>query len=292
MDDLTQKAIRTYKGDVEQAVQENKTTVAQVVAAQESGRRNTDNQTTFSESGSSIAKKLIVAIISLFFIAAGSAGGYYLYLQSPLAKITTSTTPVSATFPSIIDNVFQKQITISKPSEIIPKMGEELLITGGSLTELVMVTTGTGGLKTKIPVESILPFIARRAPQTLTRSITGNYMIGVYRGYTTAPFVILKNNFFQNALSGMFVWESKMPDDIKALFQSASTTELVLFDPEHKFTDGLVDNHDVRILPDEEGRQRLLYAFSDNETIIITTTQEALGHLLGILDKQAFIRRK
>ena len=293
MDELPQKAIRTFKSDMAESVQQKKTTVSQIVAAEEMKKRQEESIVAIrKESSSKAIRNIFLIILSLVILAAGASGGYYFYLQSPLA-ITTNPSHVenSTTFPSLIDDIPQKVVTFSKISGLGSELASELGVAGRSLEELIPII-GTSSVKTKASIQTILTYIAPHAPQTFSRSITGNYMIGVYRGESNAVFVILKNNYFQNALSGMFVWEKSMPEDIENFLSGSTNIDTSLFKKDERFVDGLVNNHDVRILNDTDGNPRIVYAFADNETLIITTKTEALGHLLTILDKQAFIRRK
>jgi hypothetical protein len=49
------------------------------------------------------------------------------------------------------------------------------------------------------------------------------------------------------------------------------------------FVDAVIDNHDVRVLKDEQGRQLMLYGYRDKETLIIARSEKAFSELLARL---------
>ena len=162
-------------------------------------------------------------------------------------------------------------------------------------------------------------------------------MLGTYNDNgTAAPFIILTNNFFQNAYAGMISWEKTMPDDLVNVFgyadktvkqENTVTTVLPIsfastsptstpalpnfasstatsaipsfvytppissyFNIQGSFKDGVIDNKDVRAFTEPDGTMLVLYSFVDNNTIVITTDENALAEIINRLEKQTFIR--
>jgi hypothetical protein len=99
------------------------------------------------------------------------------------------------------------------------------------------------------------------------------------------PFIILTNNFFQNAFAGMLSWESTMPSDLSAIFgitpaEWSSGT----------FHDKLVKNKNVREFTDSSGSVLFLYSFIDNNTLVIAQNEAALTEIITRFENQAYVR--
>jgi len=131
------------------------------------------------------------------------------------------------------------------------------------------------------------------------RSLNPQWMLGNYAGNDGAiPFIILKDNFFQNAYAGMIAWEKSMADDLAPIFGYSSATSdsngtstvASYFGIQGTWQDGVIMNKDIRSFEKPDGTVLLLYSFVDNGTIVITTDPAALTEILNRLEKQTFIR--
>ena len=87
----------------------------------------------------------------------------------------------------------------------------------------------------------------------------------------------------------MLDWEKNMSADLVPLF---GTAVIETFDPQARtntqarnafFVDTIASNKNVRLLRDENGEDRIIYTFVDQNTILITTTREALQTLLPLM---------
>jgi hypothetical protein len=132
--------------------------------------------------------------------------------------------------------------------------------------------------------ERLLPFSYLRQtltlslPGDLNRSLKDDFMLGIYSNQTgeRRPFLILTNNFFERAFSGLLQWEKTMAADLAPLLDNTTVTTT----PGQPFIDKVVKNRDCRVLQDTEGKTALFYAFLDNTDIVITTAEDAFGEIL------------
>ena len=144
-----------------------------------------------------------------------------------------------------------------------------------------------------ITTKDLLQLTAANPPRILSNTLSDNFSFG-YVGEDKQPYLILHTSNFSNSYAGMLEWEKVIYDDVSALFslpQSLSGTQSEIFKTEYTFKDTLVVSRDAREIQFPADRH-LIYAFADNDTIIITTNTETLRILLLKLDSEVFIRQK
>ena len=99
----------------------------------------------------------------------------------------------------------------------------------------------------------------------------------------------MKTQNFDTAFAGMLAWEKTMSADLSPLF---GAPVVMSFDPSARtdtqvreafFKDTIASNKNVRLLLDEEGRDRIVYTFVNQNTVLITTTRTALDALLPLV---------
>ena len=125
-----------------------------------------------------------------------------------------------------------------------------------------------------------------QAPAAFLRAIEES-AFGLYRD--REPFLVLKINSFDTALSGMLSWEERMSHDLSPLFGPPVSGT---FDPrgrnasqivEPYFYDTVIANHDARLLTDEQQDERLVYSFLNRDTILITVSSDALEAIATVV---------
>jgi len=142
------------------------------------------------------------------------------------------------------------------------------------------------GIDQPASVVDILSVADWQATGSFLRSIT-DINFGIYRNRD--PFVVLKVTSFDIAFGGILAWERTMSSDLSPLFGAPvfgtfdplARTATQIRDP--YFVDVVVANIDSRLLTDETQKERLVYAFVDRNTIIITTNRSTLRDLLNLL---------
>ncbi len=119
----------------------------------------------------------------------------------------------------------------------------------------------------------LFAFLEARVPTSLVRVITDDYMIGAAQGGTSEPFIMLRSYNFDVFFTSMLAWERTLADDLAPLMNNIEDTD-------GNFKDAVRGNASTRILYDENGNELLLYSFVNNNTVIITTTSDALSVLI------------
>ena len=311
--------IRTFEGDVAKAMSSPKSTLANIVIAENT--KKTGVNSISNKQDSQIGKKLFIILISLILISAGIAGLYYVYLNSSFSK-EPSTTEKETRVNSVITPDIQK--IVNTPSLKIDEIKKFTIyqfnnqeINAGKITEFIP-TESVGSTTKRITGSQYINALDFRITDTLKRSLTDKWMIGVYSSIdnpdTNIPFIILTTDFFQNAYSGMLKWEATMPEELadilsyrekaRLIEESSITDPLSTTTPTESFTrpisslynikgnfkDKVKSNRDVREFISQNGKLLLLYTFLDKDTLLITTSEEVIPALLERIEKQTYVR--
>jgi hypothetical protein len=300
-DTVSQKPIRTYESDVAEALARKKSSVMNMVIAE--NKRDTGSESISNKPPSQAGKKLLLLVISMIFVGAGLFGAYYLYLQSPLVpdepaqpavKIQSVVTP-DAQKVLAVNSLQGKQLSTYLVSEFV-----KYEVAPGAILEFIPVTA-TGSTTLRVTGTDFVNSLGLDIPDILERSITDRWMLGVHNtAEVYAPFMIYTTDFFQNAFAGMLRWEESMPEELADLLNyrerarpedSTSTTSISsFFNIRGTFEDRIIRNRDVRQFISQRGEMLFLYAFLDEKTIVIATAESTITNLLDRIEKQTFVR--
>lgn len=265
------KSLRTYRGDVEEAVLKNKFSASSILTAEQKKRDST--LINLEQPGDTAAR-------NKFFILVGSIM-LFLGIITVVAVYYTRTS--------------QQVVVEQKTKALIPFAQEKDIPISGLNRDQLINGIITEKQSFKLPVNSILyintmngqggpagvfdvvSLIGPQMPPSLVRSLDSKYMLGVYSFDTNEPFIILTTNDFASSFAGMLKWEDKMTSDLGRLFaipQNTGTTT-------NSFTDEALRNKDLRILQDKNKKTILLYSFIDKNTLLITTNENVFGAVVG-----------
>lgn len=298
---ILQKPIRTYESDVADAMARKKTSVVTMAIAE--AEKKTGTESISNKQPSHAGRKVFMVLVSLILIAVGLGGGYYLYLQSPLAPQKTIT--VATQIPSLIAPDSQKIVSFNNLSkeQIVSSVRSAYEQSEGEIGKIyeIIPTQSISSTTVRFTAQDLIAKMDFDMPDTLKRSLTDRWMLGVYGGEAQKiPFIILTTDFFQNTFAGMLEWEDSMPEEMADFLdyrQKAETnrdmgtsTIAAYFAIKGQFEDRIVRNRDVREFRDGTGDLLLLYSFLDEDTVVISTSESVLGDLIDRIDKQTYIR--
>ena len=170
-------------------------------------------------------------------------------------------------------NEFQRNLLAAEPP-------------GGAAVAELYPTSNISGEAIPAAPEQILTILDLQAPRSFIRSITA-INFGFYRD--SEPFIIMKTTAFDVAFGGILEWERAMSADLSPFFGAPVSGT---FDPQARsasqirepyFVDVVVNNLDARVLTDETQKERIIYTFTDRNTILITTDEATLEALANEL---------
>ena len=197
------------------------------------------------------------------------------------------------------EEIAQEDTKIKTPAFIdvdtttsVPLGDTKTVLLGSLTTELTRQKNGVEYLSVTIKdapetlatTEQVMDILEPRAESSFVRALHPEHMFGSVGGSTRAPFLIIRSTNFDVAFAGMLSWEQTMSEDLSPFFGNPVTKTLVLkagSDPTTAhFVDALKTNQSIRILYDEKGEERIVYAFVNKELIVITSSTEALSTLI------------
>jgi len=109
--------------------------------------------------------------------------------------------------------------------------------------------------------------------------IDDNFLLGAVSGETRDFFILLKMRSLGDIFSAMQGWETKMFLDLHGFFglDIGPANQYFLT---KSFEDGIVGNKNARILYNAEGKIVMMYVFADENSVVITDTNEAAGEIM------------
>ncbi len=134
--------------------------------------------------------------------------------------------------------------------------------------------------------EDIMSILEPSAPGSFVRALSPNSMFGFTEvNRAPEPFIILQSQNFDVVFAGMLEWEQYISADLEPLFGTQVIRTRLPSGQEQPtsahFVDALNSDRSIRILYDETGKERIVYALVNKNLIIITTTIESLAQIIG-----------
>ncbi|PJE74518.1 MAG: hypothetical protein COV01_00595 [Candidatus Taylorbacteria bacterium CG10_big_fil_rev_8_21_14_0_10_41_48] len=267
--------LRTFRMDAEEAVRDQHVSKAGIAIAEQ--KKKDSNPIEYVNEHSSNIPLIISIFIFVLILLLGSFGYFYVKTQSSVKPPITTNGIHSIISPDKI--LILPAVTNSDSLTRISETAKDISGTVGSITFIALSDFGT--TTKQIPITSVLrnTFV----PERLVRSLTSEYMFGIHIFDGTAPFIILKTSFFQNAYPGMLEWEKDMRNGLLPIIQIGRPDVTSINTNNDIFTDKVISNKDVRELDDTNGVPIILYTFVDKNTILITTNEKSLKELLNKL---------
>lgn len=116
--------------------------------------------------------------------------------------------------------------------------------------------------------------------------VSDNFMMGVVNGNTDSPatsdkgfFVLLKVRSTPDIFDSLRAWENKMFFDLHGFLgiNISSDTNYLLV---KNFDDAIIENKNARVLYDKDGKIIVMYVFADDNSVIITNSQNATHEII------------
>ena len=268
------KSLRTYQGDVEEAIGKNKESSTTIFVAEQK-RKIEQPEKVVEIKYNPIRNKVFIYIGAALFILGSATIAVVYYIR------VSEQTTIEQQTKTLLSFSKEKNIDIASSTRdsLISILTQEKTGFNLPINSVLYINT------TPVTTEKILSLLGPNQPGALTRSFDTAYMVGVYSYETNELFIILKVKDFASSYSGMLRWEKDMPKDLAKIFglnpELLSTTS--------PFIDEAIKNKDLRILKDFSGKTQLLYSFIDKETLVITKNEGIFNAILGRLtiSKQA-----
>jgi hypothetical protein len=292
--------IRTYREDMESAIQDNHLSSINIAIA-ESKKTNSQTQVRQEENTTATSSNLknnIIIMFSLILIIAGIVALFYFYFtnkqdSTPITQIREITSLITS------ENKEELNVDTIIKDKFINALSSKLNDTQTPINNLynIYITTGSSTAKRLVDVSEFISLIKLKMPDGIKRSLSADFMVGMYSLDKNQPFIIFKTLSFENTYAGMLAWETNIKEDLQTIFRLSGyqsgggiLNELTPSDIK-KFEDGVISNKDVRILRDDNKNIMLLYGIVDPQTIVITVSDSAFREIVSRLNKEKTLQR-
>jgi len=262
--------VRTYRSDAIRDVEENQRSVPQIAAA-EATRREVRPPVIPAPSARPYA---IAGVLMILIIAVGGFGIFWYANRAPEEVGSIARIPTFIAIDALVPAQFSENRAL-----FLENLSVAADTAGNGVTQ-VYPTNNPEGERVAVSTGEVMRVLDPRAPGAFLRSLEEEMMFGATG--SGAPFFILKTTQFDTAFAGMLEWERALSADLAPIFGEPVGRSL---DPSARtgdqaraafFYDDTVANVDVRVLADERGEERILYAFFDQRTIVIAASRDAL----------------
>ncbi len=307
--------LHTYSTDFSDRVDSKEASAFSVLAAEVDAPREKRAKVP----GAKGSKVLVPILLGIVLIAVGSGGAYAAYRYFH----TRTAVPVSVpAIPSLVFADEYKELTGTGAALLanLAATADEPLVADNVLVTYVKVPVAspTGTTTQAAPGGVLIEALDLPAPDILLRNIAPESTVGIiHAGPQTRTFFVLRVDSYERTFAGMLAWESWMAHDLAQLYplypsevvsttipaatstvivkgkKVATTTPARTIETsmqgiaESSFIDGVVANHDVRLLKDTNGHTLLLYGYVDKQTLLITRDESAFTELLVRLSAKA-----
>ena len=282
------KQIRTFQGDVADALGRQKESLFSIQQAERSKMVLGGSVPQASGESSEKRKEFLLLLLgSAFLLLLGGIGAWYGYNQivkriAPPVIIAPESRFIPTESEAIVNTATTTRDTL------LARLDEGWSGTGVNELKHLVLRNGEGKLAPLTTAAEFLTILETLAPGSLVRALEPTFMFGTLG---ESRFLIFKIKSFENAFAGMFIWEENLARDLGPLFATAPLLKTI--PPESVFLDVISRNKDVRLLSApvaSSTEPALLYSFFDRKALIITDNLETLRVLVDRLTQELLSR--
>jgi hypothetical protein len=295
---LPKGSIRTYKDDIQSAIQASHLSSVNIAVAENEKMHSKLRTDLEKEADSEYSKNkiIILAAISLIIIGIIAVTMTYLIKNQGTTVVVQTQTPSSLITTEYKDELSVNSVVKNRFVSALSSRLNDIQIPINN-TYNVYITTGTSTAKRLLTANEFISLTGLNMPDMITRTLTPDFMVGMYSFSQNLPFVIFKTSSFENTYAGMISWEKDLERDFSLMFRlngvngGGGLADALTPTPTDKFADGVVVNQDVRLIKNSDGKTIFLYAILNKDTIVITVNEDAFKEIVTRLNKEKGLKR-
>lgn len=273
------KTLRTYQGDVEEAIGSTKASVTTIAVAEQE-RKLEERPIDTVVDNSNKRNKMIMLFASVLIVIGLASVVYIYYMKS--GNIVVESNHMQ-TIIGYTDK-FDINISSTTTNTLLQTILKEKTAYNKPINSVLFINMVSGS--NIASSKEVIAKLIENIPQPILRNLDEDYMIGLYTYDTNVPFIIMTTNDYGASFAGMLKWEETMPNDLAKIFDTnteSATSSLV-------FVDESVKNKDLRVLFGNDGKAILVYTFLDKKTILITKNEKIMTEILGKFINNQIVR--
>lgn len=319
------KPLQTYKGDIESLVGEKQVSVVSIAAAEAERRGaeplNPEQKSPGEEAGTSWVRQAAIIGASVVLVGSALGVGAYIYIRMQPVPLAQQQPAPFAAVDETSTVEMRPGMTRAELMQTLVTAKNDTTLSLGLVGRLLVAKPGPAndGTMTEVGAPEFLQTLAPSIPAELVRTLEPRMLLGIHSFDENQAFVLLKTDSYDVAYRGMLAWEATMRGDLSPLFvrtppvrprtvpppsaptasssatSTASTTPAV---PEPvlpatffagNFIDQIVENHDARVVLNQDGDVLLLWTFLDRSTIVVTTNPQTLRELISRVSQASIL---
>jgi len=188
-------------------------------------------------------------------------------------------TEIKPQYSSIIftDQVSFQDITGLKKEEIFQVVSNKVngtLVKKGGLEAIYLKEN-----ETILGLRRFLALVEANLDTSKIDFVNDNFLLGVANEEEKDFFILLKMRSMVDIFATMRSWENKMFLDLHSFFNFVINSENQYL-LEKNFEDGVVKNKNARILRNNEGEIVMMYIFAENDSLVITNSEQAAAEIM------------
>lgn len=264
--------VRTLKSDTAEYVKDKDISMIDI-AVSESKRKIPEVLQEGSSRNNNLVKIILKSILALVIV--GAVAGFFFFRER--SEETPMVFPLPK--PIIIAN-YEQEVSLGEANAIFQ---EDVPI---SNLLYFPVVVGQNESRRLANVSEFFAVIGGRVPFGLIEGLEDKFMLMMYRTSEKWPILIFEIKSYERIFANINKWEKSMPDDLKEIFGLPSLGSTVKF-----FYDKEINNHDTRILNDNNGQPILYYSFFNKDYLVITTGEDALKEIFRRLSSTQYLNK-
>jgi len=236
----------------------------------ESQRKNTKSSPTWV----SLLQETSTSWMALFaLMVLGAVMAIVVSVYIHMSENATEVVPPPITAPSFFETEAQTTVAFTSDGSLFLTTLEENVRTAKPGVTQLYPTIFENGVERPVTSGEFFTSIHATLDEGAVRTLDDTIMMGSVTTLVNEPYLILRTNDFDTLFSAFLSWEQTMQADLSPLFGVALSSET-------HFSDSVWNNRSTRTLKGAEGQTVLLYSFVDQNTVVITQSEEALSILL------------
>jgi hypothetical protein len=270
--------LHTYKQDVQGLVRKRQVSLVNALALQ-SDKEGHLTENKVEPSSSKLLLLVSITMLVLGGIAIFVAYGAYTIQQESLTE-SQNEGPIDDTM-IFVEHRARLNATDRLPRETSTELTRILTnsqATLGSITQIIIewsVWDDSISAKRTFPISQsqLIQVLGLSLPDQFIRLLGGEdeYIVGMHVADRNTPFILLTTQSHEHAFAAMLDWENVAEVQLGAFFATEGSNS-----SKRTVEDIIIQNIDARAVRDEDRTIKLLYAFLDRETVLITNNIHTL----------------
>lgn len=265
--------LHTYKQDVQGLVRARQVSLVSALAA-ESDKETSTPPTSHNEPARTGVRFMIIASVALIVLGSAALFIAYVAYQTQLESAAADRSQVLASDSLIfVEHRVTLDVTDRLPRETLAeltRLRNASQATLGSITQILLQEHGwdaSAGAQVAhiLSAHEVLQAFGLSLSEDFYQHLGAGYLLGMHVADRDTPFILLTTTSYDHAFAALLEWEGRAETELSPLFAAPGTASA-----KRTVEDITIQNINARAVRDDESNLRLLYAFLDENTIIIT----------------------